>query len=99
MGGAMGGFGRKAPPRPVELEGAKRTTFEDVAGIDEVEGELNDVVDFLKNPQAYRKMGARMPGECSSRARRAPARPCLHEPWRVRPECRSSRHRPPSSSR
>ncbi|MFD7496826.1 ATP-dependent zinc metalloprotease FtsH [Streptomyces sp. NPDC059832] len=61
-GGGMGGFGRKAPPKPVELEGAKRTTFKDVAGIDEVEGELNDVVDFLKNPQAYRRMGARMPG-------------------------------------
>ncbi|MFC9623015.1 ATP-dependent zinc metalloprotease FtsH [Streptomyces sp. NPDC056930] len=62
MGGGMGGFGRKAPPKPIELEGARRTTFQDVAGIDEVEGELNDVVDFLKNPQAYRKMGARMPG-------------------------------------
>ncbi|MGW1431333.1 ATP-dependent zinc metalloprotease FtsH [Streptomyces sp. NPDC002431] len=62
MGGGMGGFGRKPPPKPVELEGARRTTFEDVAGIDEVEGELNDVVDFLKNPQAYRRMGARMPG-------------------------------------
>ncbi|MFF3723960.1 ATP-dependent zinc metalloprotease FtsH [Streptomyces erythrochromogenes] len=67
MGGAagagMGALGRKAPPRPVELDtGAKRTTFEDVAGIDEVEGELNDVVDFLKNPQQYRRMGARMPG-------------------------------------
>ncbi|MGW1227147.1 ATP-dependent zinc metalloprotease FtsH [Streptomyces sp. NPDC002530] len=62
MSGGMGGFRRKAPPKPVELEGAKRTTFKDVAGIDEVEGELNDVVDFLKNPDAYRKMGARMPG-------------------------------------
>ncbi|MGW2181700.1 ATP-dependent zinc metalloprotease FtsH [Streptomyces sp. NPDC001732] len=62
MGGGMGGFGRKAPPKPVELESNGRTTFADVAGIDEVEGELNDVVDFLKNPQAYRKMGARMPG-------------------------------------
>lgn len=61
-GGGMGGLGRKAPPKPVELEGAKRTTFEDVAGIDEVEGELNDVVDFLKNPDEYRRMGARMPG-------------------------------------
>ncbi|MGW8796630.1 ATP-dependent zinc metalloprotease FtsH [Streptomyces sp. NPDC055775] len=60
--GGAGALGRKAPPRPVELEGTKRTTFEDVAGIDEVEGELNDVVDFLKNPQEYRKMGARMPG-------------------------------------
>ncbi|MCX4769508.1 ATP-dependent zinc metalloprotease FtsH [Streptomyces sp. ADI92-24] len=62
MGGGMGGFGRKAPPKPVELEGGRRTTFADVAGIDEVAGELNDIVDFLKNPDAYRKMGARMPG-------------------------------------
>ena len=62
MGGAGGMLGRKAPPRPVELEpGRKRTTFQDVAGIDEVEGELNDVVDFLKNPDAYRRMGAKMP--------------------------------------
>ncbi|MFM9443471.1 ATP-dependent zinc metalloprotease FtsH [Streptomyces acidiscabies] len=62
MGGAGGMLGRRSAPKPVELEaGQKRTTFEDVAGIDEVEGELNDVVDFLKNPDAYRKMGAKMP--------------------------------------
>ncbi|WP_409059913.1 ATP-dependent zinc metalloprotease FtsH [Streptomyces sp. SYP-A7185] len=62
MGGAGGMLGRKAPPKPVELEpGEQRTTFEDVAGIDEVEGELSDVVDFLKNPAAYREMGAKMP--------------------------------------
>ncbi|MFG2980976.1 ATP-dependent zinc metalloprotease FtsH [Streptomyces sp. NPDC048258] len=61
--GGMGALGRKAPPKPVELvAGAPRTTFADVAGIDEVAGELNDVVDFLKNPQEYRRMGARMPG-------------------------------------
>ncbi|MEV7322117.1 ATP-dependent zinc metalloprotease FtsH [Streptomyces sp. NPDC093970] len=62
LGGPGGMLGRKAPPKPVELEpGQQRTTFEDVAGIDEVEGELNDVVDFLKNPDAYRRMGAKMP--------------------------------------
>ncbi len=62
MGGAGGMLGRRSAPKPVELEaGEKRTTFEDVAGIDEVEGELNDVVDFLKNPDAYRRMGAKMP--------------------------------------
>ncbi|MFF8575898.1 ATP-dependent zinc metalloprotease FtsH [Streptomyces sp. NPDC015237] len=61
-GGAGGMLGRKAPPKPVELEaGEPRTTFADVAGIDEVEGELSDVVDFLKNPDAYRRMGAKMP--------------------------------------
>ncbi|MEV5489339.1 ATP-dependent zinc metalloprotease FtsH [Streptomyces bobili] len=62
LGGAGGMLGRKAPPRPVELEpGQERTTFDDVAGIDEVAGELSDVVDFLKNPDAYRRMGAKMP--------------------------------------
>jgi len=62
LGGGGGMLGRKAPPKPVELDpGAERTTFADVAGIDEVEGELNDVVDFLKNPDAYRRMGAKMP--------------------------------------
>ncbi|MEV4225974.1 ATP-dependent zinc metalloprotease FtsH [Streptomyces bobili] len=62
LGGAGGMLGRKAPPKPVELEpGQERTTFEDVAGIDEVAGELSDVVDFLKNPDAYRRMGAKMP--------------------------------------
>ncbi|MFF1494071.1 ATP-dependent zinc metalloprotease FtsH [Streptomyces sp. NPDC058304] len=60
--GGVGGLGRKQPPKPVELEGGRRTTFADVAGIDEVKGELNDVVDFLKNPQQYRALGARMPG-------------------------------------
>ncbi|MEU6659829.1 ATP-dependent zinc metalloprotease FtsH [Streptomyces sp. NPDC046821] len=64
MGGGLGGgmLGRKQPPKPVELQpGIRRTTFADVAGIDEVAGELNDVVDFLKNPDAYRAMGAKMP--------------------------------------
>ncbi|NEA38878.1 ATP-dependent zinc metalloprotease FtsH [Streptomyces sp. SID11385] len=61
LGGAGGMLGRKQPPKPIEMEGGKRTTFADVAGIDEVEGELNDVVDFLKHPDAYRAMGAKMP--------------------------------------
>ncbi|MFF2203789.1 ATP-dependent zinc metalloprotease FtsH [Streptomyces sp. NPDC058145] len=62
LGGAGGMFGRKAPPKPVELRpGNGRTTFADVAGIDEVKGELDDVVDFLKHPDTYRKMGAKLP--------------------------------------
>jgi cell division protease FtsH len=38
-----------------------RVTFEDVAGVDEAEAELVEVVDFLKNPQKYRALGARIP--------------------------------------
>jgi cell division protease FtsH len=40
---------------------ATRVTFEDVAGIDEVEDELKEIVDFLKNPERYRKLGAMFP--------------------------------------
>ncbi|CAM5492050.1 MULTISPECIES: ATP-dependent zinc metalloprotease FtsH [Streptomyces] len=60
LGGGMSGILGRKPPKPVEAEQG-RTTFADVAGIDEVEGELNDVVDFLKRPEAYRRMGAKMP--------------------------------------
>ncbi|MEU1007387.1 ATP-dependent zinc metalloprotease FtsH [Streptomyces sp. NPDC088810] len=66
LGGALPGagglFGRRAPPKPVGLRpGTGRTTFADVAGIDEVKGELDDVVDFLAHPDVYRRMGAKLP--------------------------------------
>src|SRR3989304_2677413 len=38
-----------------------RTTFADVAGVDEAKQELTEVVDFLKNPDKYKAMGARTP--------------------------------------
>jgi cell division protease FtsH len=38
-----------------------RVTFEDVAGVDEAEAELVEVVDFLKSPQKYTALGARIP--------------------------------------
>lgn len=60
LSGGLGGFGRKTP-KPVTPEEGRRTTFDDVAGIDEVEAELSEVVDFLKRPDAYRRLGARMP--------------------------------------
>ncbi len=37
------------------------TTFKDVAGIDEARDELNEIVDFLRDPNKYRKLGARIP--------------------------------------
>jgi cell division protease FtsH len=59
-GGVLGGFGRSTARRlkPGEQE---RVTFDDVSGIDEAEDELVEVVDFLKNPQRYTKLGARVP--------------------------------------
>ena len=40
---------------------SQRVSFEDVAGIDEVEDELREIVDFLKNPARYRNLGATIP--------------------------------------
>ncbi|HKH15749.1 MAG TPA: ATP-dependent zinc metalloprotease FtsH [Solirubrobacterales bacterium] len=59
-GGVLGGFGRSTARRskPGEQE---RVCFDDVAGIDEAEDELVEMVDFLKNPQRYTKLGARVP--------------------------------------
>ncbi len=42
-------------------DSAKRATFDDVAGMDQVKAELVEVVDFLKNPEKYERMGARVP--------------------------------------
>jgi cell division protease FtsH len=58
-GGMLGGFGRS---RARLVEASEQTlTFEDVAGIDEAEDELVEVVDFLRNPDRYSKLGARIP--------------------------------------
>jgi cell division protease FtsH len=59
-GGVLGGFGRSTARR-IKPGQQDRVTFEDVAGIDEAEDELVEVVDFLKNPQRYTKLGARVP--------------------------------------
>ncbi len=39
----------------------KKITFADAAGVDEAKQELKEVVDFLKNPEKYKKLGARIP--------------------------------------
>lgn len=42
-------------------KGKQSVTFKDVAGVDEAKKELEEIVDFLKNPTKYRNMGARTP--------------------------------------
>ena len=58
--GAMGGLLGAGTQKRVDPE-TVRVTFDDVAGIDEVEAEINEVVDFLKDPEKYRRVGARAP--------------------------------------
>src|SRR5947208_1197116 len=58
-GGPLGAFGRTRARR---VEGqTQRVTFDDVAGIDEATDELQEVVDFLRNPQRYTRLGGRVP--------------------------------------
>ena len=70
MGGLLGGGGpRGARPMSFGKSQAKifdrsnelRTTFADVAGVDEAKNELIEVVDYLKDPEKYRAVGARVP--------------------------------------
>src|SRR5208283_2220337 len=57
--GALGNFGR-SQARRVDPEKI-RVTFDDVAGIDEAKTELTEIVDFLKTPERYGRLGGRMP--------------------------------------
>ena len=58
--GGMLGFGKSGGKIYNETDGAK-LTFNDVAGVDESKAELAEVVDFLKEPQKYQKLGGRVP--------------------------------------
>ncbi|MAV01730.1 MAG: cell division protein FtsH [Rhodobacteraceae bacterium] len=57
-GGAMG-FGKSKAKLLTEASG--RVTFDDVAGIDEAKEELEEIVEFLRNPQKFSKLGGKIP--------------------------------------
>jgi cell division protease FtsH len=59
-GGLLSSFGQSRARRYDE-SAAERVTFADVAGIDEAKDELAEVVDFLRNPGKYRRLGGRIP--------------------------------------
>jgi cell division protease FtsH len=58
-GRVLGSFGRSRARRYKAT--AERVTFEDVAGIDEAKEELTEIVDYLRSPERYRRLGGRIP--------------------------------------
>lgn len=69
MGGAQGGNGGngktmsfgKSRARMINPADKNRITFDNVAGVDEEKEELEEIVEFLKNPRKFTEMGARIP--------------------------------------
>jgi len=58
-GGMLGGFGRSR--HRVSTKESAQATFADVAGIDEAKEEVSEIVEFLKNPKRFQKLGGRIP--------------------------------------
>jgi cell division protease FtsH len=61
-GGKAMGFGKSKARQLTEKQG--RVTFEDVAGIEEAKQELEEVVDFLKDPSKFQRLGGKIPRGC-----------------------------------
>ncbi len=58
-GGKAMGFGKSRAKLLTERTG--RVTFEDVAGVDEAKEELKEIVEFLRDPQKFQRLGGRIP--------------------------------------
>ncbi|MEQ9126015.1 MAG: ATP-dependent metallopeptidase FtsH/Yme1/Tma family protein, partial [Alphaproteobacteria bacterium] len=61
-GGRAMGFGKSKARLLTEKAG--RVTFEDVAGIEEAKGELSEIVEFLRDPQKFQRLGGKIPKGC-----------------------------------
>lgn len=61
-GGKAMGFGKSKARQLTEKQG--RVTFEDVAGIEEAKSELEEVVEFLKDPSKFQRLGGKIPKGC-----------------------------------
>ena len=61
MGGGPFGFGKSKAKLLNGIEAKNKVTFADVAGVDEAREEVQEIVEFLKDPSAFKKLGGRIP--------------------------------------
>ncbi|MEH6677482.1 ATP-dependent zinc metalloprotease FtsH [Phenylobacterium sp.] len=61
QGGARGAMGFGKSKAKMMTENKNRVTFDDVAGVDEAKEELTEIVDFLKDPQKFQRLGGKIP--------------------------------------
>ena len=61
QGGARGAMGFGKSKAKLLTENKTKVTFEDVAGVDEAKEELNEIVDFLKEPAKFQRLGGKIP--------------------------------------
>ena len=81
-------------------ENQQRVTFKDVAGVEESKVELEEIIEFLREPKKFTRLGGRIPkGVLLVGTARARARRCWPAPWRARRVFPSSPSRAPTSSR
>jgi cell division protease FtsH len=61
QGGARGAMGFGKSKAKMLTENKNRVTFDDVAGVDEAKEDLSEIVDFLKDPQKFQRLGGKIP--------------------------------------
>ena len=87
-GGRYNNFGKTNIKTPNQ---GKKAMFKDVAGAEEEKFEMEEIVDFLKNPRKYNEIGARIPKGVLLLGPPGTVRHCLQEPLPVRQDARSTR--------